>query len=340
MSTVAILVGLNDLALGWPYGALKPERSHPVTSLPSRTDSRFGTASRATGNLDPVVKPGSAARQLVHLGRRVRGGVAATRARSEGETGAAVLAAIQQATLGRPSREEAVWIDRIERTRHSLAASVQPLEIADFGAGRRDSSNAQEARAVTRTTRTLGHMTASSKPPRWAYLLFRLARELQPVSALEMGACVGISAAYQAAAMELNDSGVILSLEGSDVLAERSTRTLDDLGLSHRANVRLGAFSDTLDTALGDTEPLDWAFIDGHHNEAATMKYTSIIVPRLAPNAIVIYDDINWSPGMASAWHQIVSDSRYELTIDLKSMGLAIRAEDSTLKRALSIPYG
>lgn len=258
----------------------------------------------------------------------------------EGSTATAVMTALRKATIGRPTAEEAAWIDRIERMRSSLAASIEPLKIEDFGAGKRDEDNTQETRTVSTTTRTLGDMTASSKPPRWAYLLFQLTREFRPETALELGACVGISAAYQSAAMELNGTGRLLSLEGSSVLAQRSAQTIKDLGLADRASVRVGPFADTLADSVMKMRPLQWAFLDGHHAEAATMEYTEVILPQLASEAIVIYDDINWSPGMRSAWQRVVADPRYSLTVDLRSVGLAVASSQIATKRAVSIPYG
>ena len=43
----------------------------------------------------------------------------------------------------------------------------------------------------------------------------RLVRELRPHSCLELGTGVGVSAGYQAAAMELNGVGRLLTLDGS-----------------------------------------------------------------------------------------------------------------------------
>lgn len=257
-----------------------------------------------------------------------------------GRTATAVITALRKATLGRPTPEEATWIERIERMRASLAASIEPLEIEDFGAGKRDEDNTQETRTVATTTRSLGEMTDSSKPPRWAYLLFRLTREFRPETALELGACVGISAAYQSAAMELNGTGRLLSLEGSSVLAQRSIRTIKDLGLADRASVRLGPFVDILADSLAEMRPLQWAFLDGHHAEDATMEYTEAILPQLASEAIVVYDDINWSPGMRNAWQRVVDDPRYALTVDLRSVGLAVVSSQIAKKQSLSIHYG
>ena len=176
------------------------------------------------------------------------------------------------------------------------------MTIVDFGAGSKSQFDG-EGQAVSHTiSRTLGEMTRSSKPPRWAFLLFRLVRELAPDACVELGSCVGISASYQAAALELNGRGHLITLEGADVLAERSQRTIDDLGLSERASVRLGQFSNTLPGTLDSLPPVGYAFIDGHHVEDATIDYMEQILPHLAPEAVLLFDDINWSAGMKRAW--------------------------------------
>jgi predicted O-methyltransferase YrrM len=253
-----------------------------------------------------------------------------------GATPTIVVNALKLANQGRPSAAELAWIDRIESVRASYLASQDLLEVEDFGSGRIASAQANHV-----TARTLGSMTRSSKPPRWAYLLFRLAREFQPQACVELGACVGISAAYQAAALELNgQQGRLVSLEGAEVLAARSTRTLESLGLQSRASVRVGRFSDTLGPTLADLSPVDWVFLDGHHDEKATLDYMEQILPSLANDAILIFDDINWSDGMRRAWKQVVADPRFALTVDLRSVGLAIVSSDALERETLNIAYG
>jgi predicted O-methyltransferase YrrM len=250
------------------------------------------------------------------------------------------MAALRAATTGSPSAEEQAWVERIEALRTSLLQSAEPLEIEDFGAGKRDRLDTQEHRDVQTTTRTLGHMTLSSKPERWAYLLFRLIRELRPTTCVEMGACVGISAAYQAAALEMNGSGQLVSLEGADVLARRSTQTLDELGLGHRASVRLGPFAETLPPVLAELSPLDWVFVDGHHAEKATLDYAEMILPALGTEAVVVFDDINWSAGMRRAWESIQQDERFSLTVDMRSVGLAVVSAGRQVRGSISVSFG
>jgi hypothetical protein len=188
--------------------------------------------------------------------RRVRGRVKISSARVDGLAPTAVVTAIKQAAFGRPNAEERAWIKCIELMRALLLTSPAPSEIIDFGAGTAHQFDTGAALTKNTVTKTLGAMTTSSKPPRWAYLLFRLVRELRPQSVLEMGACVGISASYEAAALELNGAGRLLTLEGAEVLADRSAQTLGELNLGHRAEVRLGQFADTIEPASAALSPL------------------------------------------------------------------------------------
>jgi predicted O-methyltransferase YrrM len=286
-----------------------------------------------------MAKPSSdLLRSVAHTGRRAIGSVEVRRATAQGATTSAVIAAVKKSLAGQASQEEAGWIDRVERKRQELAASATPLTIVDFGAGTKSQFDTDGSAVSHTITKTLGEMTRSSKPPRWAFLLFRIVRELGPEACVELGSCVGISASYEAAALELNGHGRLITLEGADVLAERSQQTIDELGLGGRAGVRLGQFTATLPGTLDDLPPVGYAFIDGHHVEDATIDYMEQILPHLAPEAVLVFDDINWSAGMKRAWARIAADPRFAATVDLKKVGIAVVSAERT-SRPISISY-
>ncbi len=172
-------------------------------------------------------------------------------------------------------------------------------------------------------TRTLGEVClTSSMPYRWALLLLKLVRTLQPSTCLELGTCVGISAAYQAVALELNQRGRLITLDGAAPLAHIAHQNLDLLGLTQRLTVKVGRFSDTLGSVLREHSPVDLVFIDGHHDRQATLDYFEQIYPHLSPSAVLLCDDIHWSPGMLQAWQTISGDRRHILSIDLQQIGI------------------
>ena len=221
--------------------------------------------------------------------------------------------------------EEAAWFDRIERLRRELAGSSEEISIMDFGAGTAGDGLTEEDMYRGRLcTRKLGDVCENtSKRQLWAEMMFRLIRELKPSVCLELGTSLGISGAYMGAAAELNGHGRVTTLEGADSLARIARGNFDRLGLK-RVDVTVGRFQDTMETVLGELEHVDFAFIDGHHDEKATLDYFDKLYPFLTENAVVVFDDINWSDGMKRAWGAISSDKRVRVPVDLKSMGICI----------------
>ncbi len=237
--------------------------------------------------------------------------------RSLGEAVMGAAAAVQATTFRQAAPEEQDWMDRVERVRAELEASE---DVTDRWG--------REA--------TIGEITRSaSKKPLWASLLFRLVRHLRPATCIEMGTCVGISGAYQAAALALNGGGRLVSLEGHEVLVGVARGTFAKLGLA-QAEVRAGLFEDTLDQALADLDPVDYVFIDGHHKEDATLAYFEQVLPRLSRCATLVFDDITWSDGMERAWARLQEDERVTVSVDLRSIGVCLLSRVPAPRRRYS----
>jgi predicted O-methyltransferase YrrM len=138
-----------------------------------------------------------------------------------------------------------------------------------------------------------------------------------------MGTAVGISGAYQATALKLNGHGKLVTLEGADSIAQIARSNFQRLGLDS-VEVVVGKFDETLPKVLAETQPVDYVFIDGHHDERATVAYFEQIVPFLAESALLVFDDITWSDGMAKAWKTIAGNRRVGVAVDLGQMGLCV----------------
>jgi predicted O-methyltransferase YrrM len=224
------------------------------------------------------------------------------------------------------AEERAAFVP-IEALRRQLAESEEVIEVVDYGAGEATETRTAEEMSRGRTaTTTIGAICRSaSKPPRWARLLFALVRKLKPEQCLELGSSLGLSAAYQAAALQLNGFGKIDTLEGSPAVAERARATLEQLP----AVVTTGRFQDTLAPLLEQRPDIDFAFVDGHHDRDATIGYFEQLLPHLSPTGVLVFDDIAWSAGMAEAWSRIHSDRRVGLAVDLFKVGIAALGEPS-----------
>jgi predicted O-methyltransferase YrrM len=163
-------------------------------------------------------------------------------------------------------------------------------------------------------------VTRSSKGPAYCRLLMLLVRALRPRACLELGAAVGISAAYQAAALELNGEGRLVSVEGAPELARLAGANLDRLGLAC-AEVRAQSFERAL-AAPDDLSPVDFAFVDGDHTEEGTLASFRALRVSLSERGVIAFDDIRWSAGMRRAWSTISSREGTGTVADLGGIGI------------------
>jgi len=248
------------------------------------------------------------------------------------------LAKVFRETLhNRPAPEEKVWIEKIESLRSKLNSSTEQVTLMDYGAGSPEGEGSiadHKACEGKVKTKMIGEVCRiASKPYLWSFLLLKLIREFRPLVCLELGTCLGISASYQAAALNLNQSGRIVSLEGAESLARLAEGHFQTLGLDN-VDVVVGLFQDTLKSVLEENRPIDYAFVDGHHQEEATIAYFREILPFLSERAVVIFDDIAWSEGMKRAWIAIKAHEKVKICVDLASVGICII--DSSITQRLS----
>ncbi|MDR3218823.1 MAG: class I SAM-dependent methyltransferase [Dysgonamonadaceae bacterium] len=215
-------------------------------------------------------------------------------------------------------------IREIEQLRNRFAQDETPVIVTDYGAGNPDSRRSEnEMQQGFSQTATYGDISLGSKPALWAFLLFNLIKIFQPLRALELGTCIGISASYQATAQKLNGKGRLITIEGSEAIAALARKNIRSLQLDN-VEVVCGRFKDVLPAVLQDNQPFDCVFIDGHHDEQATIDYFEMILPALSSGALLIFDDISWSVGMKNAWQKISCDERIALAVDLKMLGLCL----------------
>lgn len=219
------------------------------------------------------------------------------------------------------STEENESIQAVETLRRSLLVSNEKMDMLDFGAGtgtaRRTEAEMSTGRA---NSSTVARAALSSKSAFWAKLLFKLIREFRPQTCLELGTNMGISAAYQASALKLNGSGKLITLEGAEARARLARKHFEHLGLNN-VKVVTGRFQDTLPGLLKNSV-VDYAFIDGHHDESATTQYFSEILAHAPGRALLAFDDISWSDGMKRAWAAVRQHPRVKTSVDLRVLGL------------------
>lgn len=249
------------------------------------------------------------------------------------EEGCRLLAnALRGALRDDANPEEITWIKRIESLRTLMSSSQEEIAVVDYGAGRKHFHHTEkqmdQGRRITKRVGTV--CRRASKSYFWSFLLFKLIREFEPSNCLELGTCLGISASYQAAALKLNQKGSIVTLEGSESLASIAQRNFQTLGVDN-IGVVIGRFKDTLASVLKERRHIDYAFIDGHHDEKATWTYFEQIYSYLSDPAVLVFDDIRFSEGMQRTWKRIEQDQRVRISIDMRKVAICI--VDRTIRR-------
>jgi predicted O-methyltransferase YrrM len=212
------------------------------------------------------------------------------------------------------------WFGKIETLRETLLKSSDVILRRDFGAGHALDIDDNPEPTVRKTT--VGQLCkVAGTPSGQARLLYYLVKELQPKVCLELGTCLGISTAYQGAAM--HGQGKLLTIEGDAATAALARKNLFRWGLAN-VEVLSGSFSEVLPEALGFLKRIDYVLIDGHHDGEAMKEYFALIHPWLSKNACVVFDDIDWSAGMRKAWKEMQEQYTFGLAVDLGRVGIVV----------------
>lgn len=236
------------------------------------------------------------------------------------------------------SPEESEWVDKIEELRKRLINSSMAISVTDYGAGSSNiSCTEEESDKGVVVMSTIGKACEASKHYFWALFLSKLVKHFKPLKCVELGTCLGVSAAYLGFNQKIAKKGRVVTLEGDESLASLAKENLDALGLEN-VTVVSGKFQDTLDMVLNEHQPIDYAFIDGHHDEKATIIYFKQILPFLQKASIVIFDDITWSTGMRKAWKKIRENEKVKISLDLRAMGICVLDPDIKKKYNFNIP--
>lgn len=250
-----------------------------------------------------------------------------------------IATVIVETISGTLTDEEKQAISKIEDLRYVLGKDKTKILVNDFGAGDPNLRRTeQEMLNGIINTKSLSEIVKASKPSLWASMLFKLVREFKPKKCIELGTCVGISAAYQGTALKLNGEGQFITIEGSSSIASIADENMKLLNLE-TVQVVAGRFQDKLPLILNENRPIDYVFIDGHHDEKATISYFEMIIPSLSENALLVFDDISWSSGMKRAWQYIIAHDKVRVAVDLSEFGICILDSSKKEKRVYSFPF-
>jgi predicted O-methyltransferase YrrM len=216
-------------------------------------------------------------------------------------------------TLGRvfSDRHRPPACDLLTKARRRYLADRTRILPHDLGAG-------HHGRKKLRRRRISSIARHSSGRSKYHRLLCRLARAYEPSVILETGTALGLGTLALALGAP---RARVYTIEGDPSLVIRARRLFEHHNLR---NITLleGSFDERLPEVFAREEVIGLAFLDGHHEEEATLRYFGRLLPHLHEKSIVVVDDINWSRGMRQAWEQIRHHEEVSLTVDLFRMGI------------------
>ena len=199
---------------------------------------------------------------------------------------------------------------QLEKLRNALSLSNQKVNCIDLGSGSKiNNSNTKSVQTI---------LYSSSKPAKYAQLLFRLVNHFQPTTILELGTSLGISSGYMASA---NSKSKLITIEGCEEIANIAKSNFQKLELKNIEQV-VGNFDEVLPTVLKNINQLEFVFFDGNHRKEPTLNYFSQCLEKANEKSVFIFDDIYWSKEMKEAWEEIKKNEKVTVTLDLFYLGI------------------
>lgn len=209
----------------------------------------------------------------------------------------------------------------VESKREELKGSEACISVVDFGAGSPQSLRTKEEmeQGVVSSLKLCELAKIGIKQEK-AQEIFKIFCILHPKVILELGTCLGFSSSYMAL---FAPESRIYTLEGAVEIAKVARENHQHLGI-RTIQVIEGRFACVLPSLLEQIAPLDFVFIDGHHDRDATLEYFTRILPSVRKGGVMLFDDITWSLGMREAWREIscVYADAYEVGCDAWKMGV------------------
>ena len=215
----------------------------------------------------------------------------------------------------------------IAALREKMLRDNRVLQVQDLGAG---------SRSGDRSQRRISSIAANAvKPKKYGELLYRLAKHYQPKTIVELGTSLGITTSYLATA---NSNADVHTIEGSPAIAEVAAENFRSLGLQNIKS-HTGNFDTVLPQLLKVMPAVDFAYVDGNHLYSPTINYFHVLLEKVHPGSILVFDDIHWSAEMEAAWREIQQHPDVQCTVDIFFLGFVFFKNEFRVKQDFLIRF-
>ncbi len=149
--------------------------------------------------------------------------------------------------------------------------------------------------SVTDMESALEHTGLTIGFPGWGLIYHLALCSLNPdrkPTVIETGTNQGCSSIVLAQAMlDRCQGGVLHTIEIDEAVAATARNNIELAGLSACVHQHVGASLDVLPGVLSQIEQVDLAFLDGSHAQVDAIGEFDLVLPKLTPGALVIFDN-------------------------------------------------
>jgi len=203
----------------------------------------------------------------------------------------------------KPSRK--FRLENVEQLRKELKSDHKIIDLFDL----------KTKKSYRKTIRSIAKTSLST--PKFSAFLFKLIDWMKIERVMETGTSLGINALYMAGPERVKR---VLSIEASPIISSIAQKQFSRL-FQHKIEIKQGTVQDVFAPMLVKEQP-ELCFIDADHRYQNVISCTESILTHCQEIRCIIIHDIYWSPGMLKAWNQLISDARFNLTVDLFQAGL------------------
>lgn len=196
-------------------------------------------------------------------------------------------------------------IEKAEKLRSQLLRDTRELNGIDPGSG---SSAKRQVSIIAKN---------SMSPVLLSTLYDSIIDYFKAEKVIELGTSFGINTLYLASKKER----AVITLEGSPEIAEIAKLTFEFSGAK---NIKLieGNIDQTLKEYLLSLRKVDLVLMDANHRFEPTMRYFSLLIPKLRESTVIIVDDIHYSQEMEKAWNALKNHKLVYGSADLFRCGI------------------